>query len=118
MEIGAFVKARRESLGMTQEQLAEKIGVRAATVSRYESGDIDVLGLSGSRLQQLCDILRVQPNVFLNIYNNVSEGTMDDFDYMDVCRMYKEASRDTQMIIKGMLMQEANQRNKPKKGIV
>lgn len=37
--IGQFIKDKREELNMTQEFLANIIGVTAATVSLYESGD-------------------------------------------------------------------------------
>lgn len=33
-------KIRRESLGLTQAQLAEKVGISAATVSKHENGEL------------------------------------------------------------------------------
>lgn len=36
--IGQRIAERREALGLSQEQLAERIGVRAQTVSRWERG--------------------------------------------------------------------------------
>lgn len=45
--IGKFIKSKREDLGITQEELSNRIGVSSATISLYESGDrkpeIDVL---------------------------------------------------------------------------
>lgn len=40
MSIGDRIKQRRKQLGMSAETLAEKIGKSAATVYRYEKGDI------------------------------------------------------------------------------
>lgn len=40
MSIGRRIKERRKQLGMSAEELAERIGKSAATVYRYESGDI------------------------------------------------------------------------------
>lgn len=37
--IGQFIKAKREELGLTQQQLANKLEITAATLSLYESGD-------------------------------------------------------------------------------
>ena len=37
-KIGAFLKQCRKEKNLTQEQLAEKFGVSARTVSRWESG--------------------------------------------------------------------------------
>ena len=38
-KIGQFIKRMREEKNMTQEELASKIGVKAASLSLYESGD-------------------------------------------------------------------------------
>ena len=46
-KIGSFLQALRKEQGLTQEQLAERIGVARRTVSRWETGanlpDLDVL---------------------------------------------------------------------------
>lgn len=36
--ISGFLKSRREELGMTQQELAEKSGMGIATIKRFESG--------------------------------------------------------------------------------
>lgn len=38
MTIGEMIRTKRESLGMTQQELAEKLYVSRQTVSRWESG--------------------------------------------------------------------------------
>ena len=38
IRIGAFLKALRKEMGLTQEQLAEKLAVSGRTVSRWETG--------------------------------------------------------------------------------
>ncbi len=37
-EIGAAIRKRRKALGLSQEQLAEKVGVSYQQVQRYENG--------------------------------------------------------------------------------
>ena len=37
-KIGNFLKALRKEQNLTQEQLAEKLGVSSRTVSRWETG--------------------------------------------------------------------------------
>jgi len=37
-EIGALIKKRRKELGLSQEQLSEKIGVSYQQIQRYENG--------------------------------------------------------------------------------
>ena len=41
MSVGSRIKKRRKMLGMSAEDIAQIIGVSAATVYRYESGDIE-----------------------------------------------------------------------------
>ena len=47
IKIGQYIADKRKSQSMTQEQLAEKIGVSRRTISRWETGnnmpDLDVL---------------------------------------------------------------------------
>ena len=38
---GMLLKDRRNELALTQRQVANQVGVTEATVSRWESGDID-----------------------------------------------------------------------------
>ena len=38
-ELGKIIKTKREALSMSQDLLAQKIGVSAPTISLYESGD-------------------------------------------------------------------------------
>lgn len=40
MEIGDKIRNRRKELGLTMNEIAKKVGVSEATVSRWESGDI------------------------------------------------------------------------------
>lgn len=40
MNIGEKIKQRRKELGLSAEEIAQKIGVSPATIYRYESGDI------------------------------------------------------------------------------
>ena len=47
VKFGSFLKELRKEQGLTQEELAEKLGVTNRTVSRWETGtnipDIDIL---------------------------------------------------------------------------
>lgn len=38
-EIGAVIRMRRKELGLSQEQLAEKVGVSYQQIQRYENGN-------------------------------------------------------------------------------
>ena len=38
MKINDIIRTRRQALGLTQEQLAEKLGVSGPAVTKWESG--------------------------------------------------------------------------------
>ena len=59
MTIGQRIKARRLELCMNAETLAEKVGVSAATIYRYEKGDI--LRVNSDILLPIADALLTTP---------------------------------------------------------
>jgi transcriptional regulator with XRE-family HTH domain len=61
-EIGARVRRRRESLGMTRATVAGALSLDAETVQSFEDGE---RRMSAKQLQQLCGILEAPPSCFL-----------------------------------------------------
>lgn len=57
MTVGERIKYLREQAGMTQPELAEKIGVKFPAISKYETGTVDNLPLK--KIQALADALGV-----------------------------------------------------------
>lgn len=53
------LKARRQELGMTLEDVAEKVGVSRATVLRWESGEIE--SVRSDKIAQLAQALSMSP---------------------------------------------------------
>lgn len=64
MSIGEKIKAMRKAKGMTQKQLAEKIGVVPSTITKYEK---DSLEPNLETLASLCEVLGMQFEDFLNL---------------------------------------------------
>lgn len=62
MKIGKYIASKRKSLGLTQAQLAEKLGMSDKSVSKWERGiclpDVSVY-------IELCDILGISLNEFI-----------------------------------------------------
>ena len=62
IKIGRYIASKRKSLGMTQKQLAEKLGMSDKSVSKWERGvclpDVSVY-------KELCSILGISLNEFL-----------------------------------------------------
>lgn len=59
MDTGSLIHAKRKQYKMTLEELADKMGVTKATVSKWENGYYDELKLS--RIKQLSKILNISP---------------------------------------------------------
>ena len=57
------VRQLREALGLTQAELAERAGVRRATVNRIENAHVTAIDLEV--LERLADALRVEPGFLI-----------------------------------------------------
>ena len=57
MTIGERIRQYREQAGMTQADLAEKIGVTNSSISLIES---DKRGITVDKLNKICDALNVK----------------------------------------------------------
>ena len=62
IKIGKYIAGKRKSLGMTQKQLAEKLGMSDKSVSKWERG---VCLPDVSIYKELCSILGISLNEFL-----------------------------------------------------
>lgn len=58
LAVPLFIKARRKKLNISQETLAERVGVSTATISNLETGRN---GFSDKTLAALADALRCRP---------------------------------------------------------
>lgn len=56
------LKALRQARGLTQEQLAARMGCSHSLITRLETGQ---RGITGKRLEQLCAALRCSPSELL-----------------------------------------------------
>lgn len=67
MEIYKKIKQRRKELDLTIREVAQRIGVSAATVSRWESGEI--VNMRRDKIISLSKILQVSPSFFIDPEN-------------------------------------------------
>lgn len=63
MEVGKFIREKREDLGLSQEDIARACGVNRATVSRWESGNIS--NMRRNKLEALANVLQISPSALL-----------------------------------------------------
>ncbi|MBY3107185.1 helix-turn-helix transcriptional regulator [Rhizobium laguerreae] len=65
--VGARIRMRRQLLGMSQERLAEQIGVTFQQVQKYEKG---INRIGASRLQRIAEVLHTSPSFFFEQENS------------------------------------------------
>lgn len=109
IKIGKFIAELRKSKNMTQQQLAEKIGVSFKTVSKWETGR----GMPElSTLKPLSDELGITINELLNgekiekkeYLNKLEENMIATIDYSDKKINEKEKNIGIILLITGLLI--------------
>ena len=60
--LSTYIKSRRQNIGLTQKQLAEKVGVTDVTISRWESGQREPVA---SDFLRLCEVLGMELEWFI-----------------------------------------------------
>ena len=87
MTIGKRIKERRLEIGMSADQLAERIGKDRATIYRYENGDIgnlplniletlgEVLGVSAAYLMGWVEKKEYDNYITVPVYGSIPAGT-------------------------------------------
>ena len=63
MDVGYLIKKARMEKGMTQEELAEKVGVKKSAVAKWENGRVSEI--KRTNLKNLADALGLDPNQLL-----------------------------------------------------
>lgn len=75
MDIGERIKKRRKELGLSAEQIAEKLRVSPATIYRYESNDI--MNMRIDKLEPIAKVLRTTP-AYLMGWDEAKENNTDN----------------------------------------
>ena len=71
MDFKDIIKTNRSKLGLTLDDIARYVGVSGATVSRWESGDIE--NIRRDKIAKLAEILRVTPSYLMGWENDSGE---------------------------------------------
>ena len=95
VHVGKRIRHRRWLIGMTQQQLAEKVGIKFQQIQKYETGANRV---SASRLWDISDALEVPVSFFFEGLQEegkaaadksaVPEDLMGDKEALDLVRSY------------------------------
>lgn len=71
VHVGKRIRHRRWLVGMTQQQLAEKVGIKFQQIQKYETG---MNRVSASRLWDISDVLGVEINFFFDEMSEDNES--------------------------------------------
>ncbi|MGV6839186.1 MAG: helix-turn-helix domain-containing protein [Planktomarina sp.] len=92
VHVGKRIRHRRWLVGMTQQQLAERVGIKFQQIQKYETG---MNRVSASRLWDISDVLEVPVSFFFEGLNaeeiQTPEGSKDilaDKEALDLVRSY------------------------------
>jgi len=99
MTTGERIKAARIAAGMTQKELAEKVGVEFPAIHKYESGRI--VNLKRSTIGKLAVALDVKPSYLMGFDD--SDMTADTEDEKRLLRLFRAMDEGK----RGLLLQNA-----------
>ncbi len=74
VHVGKRIRHRRWLMGMTQQQLAERVGIKFQQIQKYETG---MNRVSASRLWDISDVLEVPVSFFFEGLDASDENAQD-----------------------------------------
>ena len=88
--MGMRIRARRKALGLSQENVADALNIKAAAVSQYESDKNDI---AASRLTELAKVLDTSADYLLT-----GKEMGLDADEMELIAIFRELKGNTKEI--------------------
>ncbi len=93
--LAELVKETRESLNITQEEVAEKLGINRTTLSRWESGEIDNIKIK--YIPKLAEILNLPAIAFIYPMT-YKENNHLDIKYLNIASKLQKNNVDIEDI--------------------
>lgn len=78
VHVGKRVRHRRWMVGMTQQQLAEQVGIKFQQIQKYETG---MNRISASRLWDIAEAMKVPVSFF---FEGLDEKSVSEFSEMGI----------------------------------
>lgn len=101
ISVGKLLKNRRNELSLTQRQVANQVGVMEATVSRWESGDID--NMRRDKIASLANALKVSPLLIMSIDDTEQIYKPVNSDELELLDDYRGVDVENRNMIRSML---------------
>lgn len=100
MNVQDIIKHRRTELGLTLKDVAKALGVSEGTVSRYETGDIQNMGID--KIQSLSKVLQCSPGYLMGWEDVHAELTLSSTEEK-VIVSYRNADELTKEMVHRVL---------------
>lgn len=91
LSVGERMRARREALGLSGEDVGSKLGVNKSTIYRYEKGEIEKMPITV--VKKLAKVLKTSPDYLMGWDSRNSEYIMEDIIWA-----YSKFNQGTQLI--------------------
>lgn len=105
VHVGKRIRHRRWLVGMTQQQLAEKVGIKFQQIQKYETG---MNRVSASRLWDISDVLGVPVSFFFDGLNDkVSDAPVNGQIPVDIM-----ADKEALELVRSYYAMPENQRRR------
>lgn len=97
LHVGQRVRQRRWAKGLTQQQLAERVGIRFQQIQKYETGENR---LSASRLWDIAKVLEVPVSYFFEGLDEIADAEdarsviLSDREALSLIRAYYAIPED------------------------
>lgn len=79
-----IIKQRRQELGLTMKEVADAVGVSEATVSKWESGDIE--NMRRDKISKLADALHISPAILMGWDDEPDAGYYLDSEAAEIAQ--------------------------------
>ena len=99
--VGELLRKRRNELSLTQRQVANQVGVTEATVSRWESGDID--NMRRDKIAGLANALKVSPLLIMGVEGSEQYYRPVNGEESELLDDYRDVPAEDKNLIRGML---------------
>ena len=107
MEMGERIRMMRKECGLTQGELAQKLGLKDSAVAKYENGRVE--NIKRSTIQKMADIFGCSPTYLLGIEEQnpaATDFTVTDFEKELLIAFRKADSIDKEMVLRVLGIRE------------
>lgn len=80
MEMSEIIRNERKKAGLTQEELAKKLGVQKSAIAKYESGRVE--NVKRSSIQKMAEIFGCDPAYLMGFRDEPLDSSNSEHDRM------------------------------------